>query len=169
MKHSKWIAQHTSVIPKVLFIEKQEVTYERLRATLGQGFESLDLGQFGDRIRMRTACMNSKEFTFQPNAVDAAFIYNDPNHIEDWCLTPQLLNTVPKFTTSLSTLGCNVGGLKRIDLDRRREWFHRVELISETILQRWHDACLFSVGGADQWAYLITAPSVWPKLHQSRY
>ena len=161
MKHSKWIAQHTSVIPKILFIEKQEVTYERLRANLEQGFESLDLGQFGDRIRMRTACMNSKEFKFQSNAVDAAFIYNDPNHIEDWCLTPQLLNTVPKFTTSLSTLGCNVGGLKRIDLGRRREWFHRVELISETILQRWHDACLFSVGGADQWAYLITAPSVW--------
>jgi hypothetical protein len=161
LKHSKWIAERTSVQPKALFIEKQEITYERLRSNLEQSFQDLQLDRLGDRICVDAKCMNSKEFIFPNGIVDASFIYNDPNHIEDWCLTPELLGSVPRFTTSLSTLGCNVSGLKRIDLHRRREWFYRVELISETILQRWHDACLFSVGGADQWAYLITAPAVW--------
>jgi hypothetical protein len=161
LKHSKWIAERTSVLPKALFIEKQEVTHERLRSNLRQGISDLRIDQPGSRMSLNTKCMNSKEFIFPSGFVDASFIYNDPNHIEDWCLTPELLSSVPRFTTSLSTLGCNVSGLKRIDLHRRREWFHRVELISETILQRWHDACLFSVGGADQWAYLITAPAVW--------
>ena len=34
-------------------------------------------------------------------------------------------------------------------------------MLCESLLQTWHDACLFSIGGADQWAYLITGPTKW--------
>jgi hypothetical protein len=157
LKHASWIGKNTNVIAKALFIEKQEQTYQQLCANLERELGADPLHGF----TVDATCGNSKEFRFPAGIVDAAFIYNDPNHIEDWCLTPELLYSVPRLTTSLSTLGCNVGGLKRLDLDRRREWFHRVELINETILQPWHDACLLAVGGADQWAYLITAPIKW--------
>ena len=72
-----------------------------------------------------------------------------------------MLASAPKFTTSLSTLGCNVGGMKRLDLDKRELWFDRINMVTSSIVQPWHDACLFSVGGADQWAYLVTAPTKW--------
>lgn len=88
------------------------------------------------------------------------FIYNDPNSIADWCLTPEFIQACPPFTTSLSTLGCNANGLKRLPFEKREEWFKRTELIASA-LQPWHDLCLYSVGNADQWAYLISAPKKW--------
>lgn len=157
-KHAEWISLNTNVAANVLLIEKQEKTYATLASNLRNQALPRDAKS---SLFIELHCGNSKEFRFVQAPASGAFIYNDPNHIEDWCLTPELLHSAPKFTTSLSTLGCNVGGMKRLDLDRRREWFYRVELISETILQGWHDACLLAVGGCDQWAYLITAPAKW--------
>ena len=171
LKHANWICEQTKIDGIYLGIEKQSSTFASLASNVSawlssRGWETYAEHKFfknSSRICFRQA--NSTETDpfdlFPSTASVGAFLYNDPNHIEDWCLTPELLKSAPTFTTSLSTLGCNVGGLKRIDLDRRREWFHRVELISETILQGWHDACLLAVGGADQWAYLITAPAKW--------
>lgn len=171
LKHTNWICEHTKVDGIYLGIEKQSLTFTGLTSNVfpwlsSHGWVTYAEHKFfknSSRICFRQA--NSTETdpfdVVSSTSSVGAFLYNDPNHIEDWCLTPELLCSAPTFTTSLSTLGCNVGGLKRIDLDRRREWFHRVELISKTILQGWHDACLLAVGGADQWAYLITAPAKW--------
>ena len=102
-------------------------------------------------------CLPPPEATMSSSAV---FIYNDPNSIAEWCLTNEFVAACPEFTTSLSTLGCNANGLKRLPREKRKLWFERTELIAAS-LQPWHDLCLFSVGNADQWAYLISAPKVW--------
>lgn len=160
LKHCVFIATHSTIEAKALFIEKQPETYAKLRSNLETGFQQVH-GKFRGSMSVDAECADSKLFRFPPGLIDGAFLYNDPNHIEHWCLEPDALASAPKFTTSLSTLGCNVGGLKRIDLDRRELWFDRVNMVTASIVQPWHDACLLSVGGADQWAYLITAPSVW--------
>jgi len=171
LKHVNWICENTKAQGVYIGIEKQAATFANLASAvqpwlIERGWQEYNENfHFKGSSRIRLYNANSTEadvFSVSaPGASIGSFLYNDPNHIEDWCLTPELLRSAPTFTTSLSTLGCNVGGLKRIDLDRRREWFYRVELISETILQGWHDACLLAVGGADQWAYLITAPAKW--------
>jgi hypothetical protein len=156
LHHAEYLATKTCVQANVLLLEKQEATYLELVANIKsqqpdfKGYVSLDV-----------FCRDSKTWDFYQNLTDAAFLYNDPNHIEDWCLTPAMLATAPKFTTSLSTLGCNVGGMKRLDLDKRELWFNRINMVTGSIVQPWHDACLLSVGGADQWAYLVTAPTKW--------
>lgn len=156
LHHAEYLATQTHVQANVLLLEKQEATYLELVANIKdqqpnfKGYASL--GAF---------CRDSKSWNFSESPADAAFLYNDPNHIEDWCLTPEMLASAPKFTTSLSTLGCNVGGMKRLDLDKRELWFNRINMVTSSIVQSWHDACLLSVGGADQWAYLVTAPTKW--------
>jgi hypothetical protein len=156
LHHANYVIDKTGVGATVLLLEKQETTHFDLISNLGQQ------SSIHPDLLLNALCADSKSYDFLELAnVDAAFIYNDPNHIEDWCLTPEILAQAPKFTTSLSTLGCNVGGMKRLDLDRRELWFDRINLVTKSIVQPWHDACLLSVGGADQWAYLITAPAKW--------
>lgn len=158
LKHAKNLLETTRANAIVTCIERQPETCAALRRNFRAGFDNL-IG-VNPRIQADVFCSDAKAFRFS-NAADAAFIYNDPNHIEDWCLSAECLESAPRLTTSLSTLGCNVGGLKRIDLEKRQLWFERIDTVINNILQPWHDACLFSVGGADQWAYLITAPNKW--------
>lgn len=162
LNHAKYIATKTTARAAVVYIEKQPETYGKLVSNLQLAWDSTldDQSPYQD-IDIETACMDAKSYRFPAGMADAAFLYNDPNHIEDWCLEPETLATAPRFTTSLSTLGCNVGGMKRLDLDKRELWFDRINMVTNSIVQPWHDACLFSVGGADQWAYLITAPKAW--------
>lgn len=156
LHHAKYAASKTSACPYVLLLEKQETTHFDLISNLGQQSDIVS------DLSINVLCADSKFYGFlELRNADAAFIYNDPNHIEDWCLTPHILASAPKFTTSLSTLGCNVGGMKRLDLDKRELWFDRINMVTSSIVQPWHDACLLSVGGADQWAYLVTAPTKW--------
>jgi hypothetical protein len=168
LRHTQWLTNR-SIKPVLLTgCEKQAITHAELlqntAAWLGEaGWQQVERGMHtrGNALA-RYLHANSQDLIPPGINRDAScFIYNDPNHIEDWSLTTRFLQNCPKFTTSLSTLGCNVGGLKRIEEDKRREWFMRVEVLCDSLLQRWHDACLFSVGGADQWAYLITAPVKW--------
>jgi len=156
LHHAEYLATQTYVQANVLLLEKQEATYLELVANIKS-----QQSDFKGYASLNVFCRDSKTWDFYQNLTDAAFLYNDPNHIEDWCLTPAMLATAPKFTTSLSTLGCNVGGMKRLDLDKRELWFDRINMVTGSIVQPWHDACLLSVGGADQWAYLVTAPTKW--------
>ena len=155
LHHAGYLATQTYVQANVLLLEKQEATFLELVANIkSQPDLNCD-------VLLNVFCRDSKSWGFSESLTDAAFLYNDPNHIEDWCLTPKMLASAPKFTTSLSTLGCNVGGMKRLDLDKRELWFDRINMVTSSIVQSWHDACLLSVGGADQWAYLVTAPTKW--------
>jgi hypothetical protein len=156
LHHTKYVAGQTRVFSSVLLLEKQHGTWLDLLANIERDYDQ------NEDVMVNTLCVDSKAYNFcDLSNADAAFLYNDPNHIEDWCLTPEILAKAPKFTTSLSTLGCNVGGMKRLDLDKRELWFDRINMVTSSIVQPWHDACLLSVGGADQWAYLVTAPTKW--------
>jgi len=95
---------------------------------------------------------------------DVLFISNDPNTIADWAL-PSALKSAPKFTTVFSTLGCNVGGLKRMKREDRMQWYVHVE-DQLALLQTWHDALLITLeGDSSQWAYLVNCPTAdgWPQ------
>jgi len=91
---------------------------------------------------------------------DIVFVSNDPNTIADWAL-PHALKNAPQLTTVFSTLGCNVGGLKRMPKEARAQWY-RLMLDQLLMLRNWHDAYLAILDGdATQWAYLVNAPKKW--------
>lgn len=153
---------------RAILAEKQAGTFGKLITAMDSYLLSREWQKISDatwwlngstvEARHQDACEIQAPGRFSSQA---AHVYCDPNHIEDWALTPEFLAECPKFTTSVTTLGCNVGGLKRIPLGSREAWYERVDTITSFIIQGWHDACLFSVGGPSQWAYLITAPAVW--------
>jgi len=168
LRHVDWLANSGRIPVQLTSCEKQAITHAELVKNTNKWLTANEWTQISRGVhekglsKIRYLHTNSQDL--KPPLINrraACFIYNDPNHIEDWSLTPELISNFPKFTTSLSTLGCNVGGLKRIEEVKRRDWFMRVEILCKSLLQNWHDACLFSVGGADQWAYLITAPTKW--------
>lgn len=98
------------------------------------------------------------------------FLHNDPNHVEDWNLSPDAIKHFHGSElrlTTLSTLGCNVGGIKRMDRDHRQQWYDRMESLCRAI-PRWHDAQIVVLNrDAAQWAYLLTGPSKW--VHSGKY
>jgi len=88
------------------------------------------------------------------------FVSNDPNTINDWAL-PDALRYAPQLTTVFSTLGCNVGGLKRLPQEQRNLWYDHLNA-QLALLQSWHDAYLVTLkGDAAQWAYLVNQPDKW--------
>lgn len=168
LRHIHLLAANTSKPVLLTSCEKQSGTHARLVQNTAEwlgatGWQQVERGVYASGSALaRYLCLDAKEMRPPGTDRDAScFVYNDPNHIEHWSLTPEFLRGCPKFTTSLSTLGCNVGGLKRIEEEKRREWYGRVEVLCDSFLRPWHDACLFSIGDADQWAYLVTAPMKW--------
>lgn len=96
----------------------------------------------------------------------AVFVHADPNHVKDWPISQRLLNQLPPYSTFLITLGCNVGGLKRLSPEERTTWFEQVEQYL-SFLPSFHDAALISLlGDASQWAYLVSGPSCWRKNYE---
>lgn len=95
-----------------------------------------------------------------------AFIHHDPNKVTDWCLSENLLKLMPSYFTTMSTLGCNVSGLKRLGTQERELWNEKIwELISW--LPKHHTALLaVLVKDEAQWAYLLTGPKVWVKQYE---
>ena len=91
---------------------------------------------------------------------DVLFVVNDPNTMADWAL-PKAMQYAPSLTTVFSTLGCNVGGMKRLPRGERQVWYGHVK-DQLSLLQSWHDALIVTLDGdASQWAYMVNAPSKW--------
>lgn len=173
MHHAKFFGTRSQKPLIINGFEIQPETWVRLQANLRRELGREGWHQTDDETPCwktgcalaQYHCADAKTTIPQPEARlsdSAVFIYNDPNSITQWCLTEEFISLCPKFTTSLSTLGCNANGLKRAPRETREQWFERTELIASA-LQPWHDLCLFSVGNADQWAYLISAPKEWRK------
>lgn len=92
---------------------------------------------------------------------DCVLVHNDPNVISDYALTEDLVSRLPQMSTVISTLGCNVAGLKRLGLEERRGW---VDLVNVQIglLQPWQDMMLASLPRDDaQWMYAVNTPTRW--------
>ncbi len=167
LHHLGYAASRSGLRISLTATELNPVTFGRLRANvrqspLLQSWEEKTEDYWTDGKSSAVYLNMDARELLPPNSAmqQAVFIYNDPNTIENWCLTPEFLARCPKMTTSLSTLGCNPAGLKRLPRERRELWYDRIEMIRQT-LQNWHDLCLFSVGNSDQWAYLISAPQKW--------
>ena len=171
LHHAKFFGTRNKKPLVVNGFEIQPETWVRLQSNLRRELEcngwqktenDAPCWEFGS-AKAQYHCVDAKAKVPHPEAqlsTSAVFIYNDPNSITQWCLAEEFMDLCPKFTTSLSTLGCNANGLKRAPRATREQWFERTELIASA-LQHWHDLCLFSVGNADQWAYLISAPLEW--------
>jgi hypothetical protein len=146
-KHKIFMERH-GLYPKVFLFEKNKNTFDILCNNYANASFNLDSNTL-------------KYLPNHPLDLSAAFIHADPNLISDWPINPELLLNVPKYTTMLITLGCNVGGLKRLRSDDRKVWFDNLDNIL-TFLPGWHDALLVVLrGDKAQWAYLITGPKIW--------
>lgn len=110
---------------------------------------------------------NASSSTFDPNTITedwAVQVVNDPNSINSWAMDPRLLAVIKGRTWAclgMSTMGCNVGGTKRLSREERDVWYHHVRAQAKG-LHQYHDLFLAAIErDASQWAYLITAPKKW--------
>ncbi len=149
MMHHSLFLKKFNVPHKIILVEKNPNTFSRLE---GRGF---------DAELINCDAREIKEFPVSVCSQSAAFIHADPNTVNDWPLSKELLQNSPEYTTLLATLGCNVGGLKRLPLKERKAWFRRMDDLLEWLPER-HDALLVALrGDSAQWAYLIIGPRVW--------
>lgn len=95
----------------------------------------------------------------------AVRVNNDPNSIKDWAMDlkmPERIRDTTPWFLGVCTMGCNVGGLKRLlrkypeEADR---WYESVDSVVAGLPDH-HDLYLCAIEqDASQWAYLIIAPS----------
>ena len=132
--------------------EKEYLTFEKLTLRFG-GKDNMTLVN-GDSRGVTTKTIGAK-----PG--DGVFIYADPNSITTLPVTDELVDSFTDTTLFLMTLGCNVGGAKRLGIDDRRGWMDVVNMTLDS-MKPWHDIHLLSLNRDDsQWAYLAAWPRVW--------
>lgn len=99
----------------------------------------------------------------------AVLTTNDPNAITDWAMRDTFAAEVRSRTRwfrSISTMGCNPAGLKRLEPEVRRGWYGLIRQQQEN-LPRHHDLFLAAIEKDDaQWAYLIDDPTAWRVVSQ---
>lgn len=153
-KHCEWLAEKGFNVQSVM-IEKHSATFESLESSI-------------DTKKIKHSCVlkneDAREFIFKPSCLNQAVFLNcDPNSIADMPFSERLAKSLTKTTTMTLTLGCNVGGLKRLKKEQRKEWFDYIDTMIR-IMPPWHDAILVSIERDDaQWAYFTRLPSVWSK------
>lgn len=92
----------------------------------------------------------------------AVFIHIDPNSLADWPVGSGLIQTLNETTTFVATLGCNVGGLKRLDFFKHRaQWYDHINELTSDI-PSWHDVQIHVLNrDKAQWAYVVRIPKKW--------
>jgi len=91
------------------------------------------------------------------------FIHHDPNSVANWCLREEYLE-LSDLVTTMVTMGCNVGGVKRMELSERQEWFDNFKLLRSHVKRTMGrlDLCLIALNNdASKWAYALSVPSKW--------
>jgi hypothetical protein len=133
-----------------------DLGYERINATVWH---------YQDRVVLRAICGNGAEAPVAHiRNTDAVLVSNDPNAITTWAMRPTFAEEIASRAwcfRSISTMGCNPAGLKRLDLTVRGEWF---ELIGqqEAAVPGHRDLLLAAIkGDSAQWAYLLNEPEKW--------
>lgn len=135
---------------KVTLIEKSAHTFYSLLSNVDPPAYVEMLNQDAVDFELIPACENQ-----------AIFIHADPNCISEWPISENLIRSLTPTTTMLATLGCNVGGLKRLPIGDRSRWFDYIEQ-AVSVLASWHDILLFRLeNDAAQWAYLLRLPKKW--------
>lgn len=154
----------------VTMYEIKTATFDRLERNLLTQLPRLGYEYVGDEwvcgnARLRLVNKSGAEADLDNvNERTAVIVSNDPNAITDWAMrkgfAAEIRERTPWFR-SISTMGCNVGGIKRMELDERLKWFDLVEEQRERLPSH-HDLVLAAIeNDAAQWAYLLCEPVKW--------
>lgn len=142
---------------KAYLFEREQTTFDRLRS------------RFGDRPHMHLTNGDSRGVTLHDVGVktgEGVFVYADPNSVSTLPVTPDLIDSFTHTTLFLMTLGCNVGGVKRLPVEDREGWLDVVNM-AVCRRSRWHDVIVLSLNRDDsQWAYLAAFPTRWARGFQ---
>lgn len=171
MKHCEWLHRSNSrCTAKSVFIEKDASTYETLIDNSAKYVTCTEFRKRWANNKDSNSLLHSARFLNldarqirinAPHERQAVFINCDPNSIAELPCAPQLVASLTPMTTMTITLGCNTGGLKRMPLDKRQEWFDYIDILIDA-MPSWHDAILIEVvRDAAQWAYLTRLPAKW--------
>lgn len=150
--HCDWLARRGKSVQSV-FIERHANTFEVLE-------RNIKADQLEHECQL--ICGDAREFRVKPTSVDQAIFVNcDPNAISDMPLAEDFARSLTRTTTMTTTLGCNVGGLKMLSLEKRRPWYDYLQIMID-IMPAWHDAILVSlIRDSAQWAYFTRLPAKW--------
>lgn len=164
--HAAWLGTR-GVSAHVLLTERASSTFTALVDRLLVELPSRGWVQFDDAAwengmaTLEARQVDSRDIAVSFEQSDIVFANNDPNTISDWAFPECLAVGAPKMITTLSTLGCNVGGLKRLSDAERLLWYGHVQQIEQTT-SRWHDVVLANIDhDPAQWAYCLSTPSEW--------
>ena len=144
---------------KAVMIEKNEYSFISLLANIP------------DDVYDNVTVMNADAADFAPEttANQGVFINCDPNSVNEIPLNNDFINSLPRFSTMVVTLGCNVSGLKRLSKDKREGWFDYVNMVTESI-PSYHDCLICSITmDSAQWAYLVRLPRAWSEGSKRMY
>lgn len=157
----------------VIAYEIKPATHDRLVENLaeklpGLGYVRVDDGHwtFGDTVRFHAINASGAIATVDGvRSGDAVFAFNDPNAITEWAMRDTFAKEISARTwlfRSLTTMGCNPAGLKRLGYDEHRSgWFNLVR-DQEQAQPAHRDLLLAAIQGDDaQWAYLMSEPIKW--------
>lgn len=152
-RHCNWLHGRNGCSAKATFIERHEATFDELYRNV----KSVECCHEVDLV-----CGDSRDFFLEPRSRSQAIFVNcDPNSIADMPLAKPFALSLTPSTTMTMTLGCNVGGLKRMPLENRLAWYDYLEVLLDGI-PSWHDAILIEVvKDPAQWAYFSRVPSKW--------
>jgi hypothetical protein len=169
------LANHARNVGKPTYVFLYEIkthTYDRLLAaltailpTMGYRQANHNVWLHGEHVYLcATNGSGAEAGVSMVQRGDAVFALNDPNAITEWAMRPTFASEIAGATPwfrSLSTLGCNPAGIKRLNLEERTGWFEHVRQ-QELACPRHRDLLLCAIErDSAQWAYLMSEPTKW--------
>lgn len=177
------LIRHTGAVSKMLdanvdLYEISRATFDRLIETLERelrcspiiGPDSIHTFRFrsyGGFVTVRAIPGDGKDAQVSHLKQNTCvLINNDPNTNKDWAMRPRLIPEIRVKTwmcTTLSTMGCNVGGLLRLSLEERQLWYQQVMAVRTSLPP--HQNILLAAIDPDpaRWAYMVTPPTAWTR------
>lgn len=157
----------------ITLYEIQSNTFDRLTDNLTEqlaaiGYHRLSDTEwaFGGSVSLRALNASGMDADVSHiRRTDAVIVSNDPNAITSWAMRPTFTSEVmargPWCFRSITTMGCNVGGIKRLTPEERAEWFGLVKPLRDACPSH-RDLLLAAIeGDSSQWAYLLCEPEKW--------
>lgn len=169
------LANHARNLGKPVAVHLYEIksaTFDRLLGNLAEQLPELGYRKLSDLIWLHGEHVQifahnqsgSEANLSMVQTGDAVFALNDPNAITEWAMRDTFAAEVSRRTwmfRSLSTLGCNPAGLKRLPLEERQGWFDLLRH-HEQASPNYRDLLLAAIERDDaQWAYLMGEPVKW--------
>jgi hypothetical protein len=158
MKHTSYGRNRQNVV-KVIMVEKDPNTFDALRnAYEDQGCTIINGDSSTDEVTEQIEGILSGIGPKSP-----VFIHHDPNAVTNWCLRAEHLD-LSSYVTTMVTMGCNVSGIKRLNLEERLTWFDNFNLLKSQVKSTKGrlDLCLIAlIHDCSNWAYAVSVPSRW--------